>query len=371
MAEAKVTPARDAEQIRRLLALPEVRALYETLDRLRWTGRTGYGTRALVGMCLVKAVYALPVWTRVAALVADHAALRDVLGCAPSEWACYRFTKRLREHSDVLAATLDAVLARLVAETPGMGDRLAIDGSDMAAYANGQKYMSKGGRLRERFSDADASWGHRSSVGTRSGGGYYGHKAHVAVDVATELPVAWTVETARESEVPKVGRLVDEARRRGAAVATCALDRGYDVKPVYDALAERGVRPVIALKETGRVKKGAHRPPECEHGTWTFAGADAKRQATKWRCPTGGCKPASVWVKADRMHPLIPRTTARYKALYRERTSVERFFGRAKNEWGLTPLRVRGLERVRLHFDLTMLAMLGAALARREASLAA
>ena len=46
-------------------------------------------------------------------------------------------------------------------------------------------------------------------------------------------------------------------------------------------------------------------------GEWRFAGPNAKR-ATKWRCPTGECKPASRWVKADRLHPLIPRETLRW-----------------------------------------------------------
>jgi hypothetical protein len=43
----------------------------------------------------------------------------------------------------------------------------------------------------------------------------------------------------------------------------------------------------------------------------TFAGSDAKRGASKWRCPTGECKLAPVWLKADRLHTLIPRTTDR------------------------------------------------------------
>jgi hypothetical protein len=37
--------------------------------------------------------------------------------------------------------------------------------------------------------------------------------------------------------------------------------------------------------------------------------------------------------------------------------------GRLKNEWALLPLRVRRLERMRLHADLTMLASLASALA--------
>ena len=110
------------------------------------------------------------------------------------------------------------------------------------------------------------------------------------------------------------------------------------------------------------MKAGKHRPPTCDHGTWTFAGADAKRKATKWRCPSGECKPASIWIKADRLHPLIPHETDRWKALYRQRTAVERGFGRLKNEWGMTPLRVRRLPRVTLHVNLTILAELASAI---------
>ena len=78
-----------------------------------------------------------------------------------------------------------------------------------------------------------------------------------------------------------------------------------------------------------------------------------------------------MWVNADRLHPLIPRETARYKALYRERTSVERFFRRAKHGHAMAALRVRGLDRVRLHVDLTMLAMVGMALTRQDVAVAA
>lgn len=35
--------------------------------------------------------------------------------------------------------------------------------------------------------------------------------------------------------------------------------------------------------------------------------------------------------------------------LYRSQGAVEREFGRLKHEWARLPLRVRGLERVRLH----------------------
>ena len=102
-------------------------------------------------------------------------------------------------------------------------------------------------------------------------------------------------------------------------------------------------------------------------GEWRFAGADAKRRLAKWRCPTGECKPASKWIAADRLHPLVPRESKRWKSLYRGRAAAEREFGRLKNEWALLPLRVRGIERVRLHADLTILAKLACALSRARA----
>lgn len=87
------------------------------------------------------------------------------------------------------------------------------------------------------------------------------------------------------------------------------------------------------------------------------------RTASKWRCPTGECTPASEWVKHDRLYPLVPRTTERFKSLYHQHGAVEREFGRLKHEWALLPLRVRGLAKVRLHADLTILAKLTLALA--------
>jgi hypothetical protein len=54
------------------------------------------------------------------------------------------------------------------------------------------------------------------------------------------------------------------------------------------------------------------------------------------------------------------------------RGAVERESAGSKNEWALAPLRVRGIGRVRLHADLTILAKLSCALARaRVVSLAA
>jgi Transposase DDE domain/Transposase domain (DUF772) len=370
VASRNVPPRSVAAELGGLLESVEIRGLIDHLQETRWTGRPGYPIRVMVGMALAKSMYAISTWTKLVRLVSEHAGLQAAVGCEdgiPSEWACYRFARKLRENGEALDACVSRVVAELHRRLPEYGRDVAIDGSDLPAYANGQRYLSKNGPERERYSDPDASWGHRSAVSTRKGGGYYGFKVHAAVCTKTGLPMAWRVESARTSETSIALDLLDAARVRGFAVKTCAMDKGYDTNPIHDGCMDRGVVPIVALRRTARVVRGEHKPPSCEHGEWTFAGADYRRRATKWRCPTGECKPASTWIKADRLHPLVPRDSARSRKLYRGRGAVEREFGRLKHEWALLPLRVRGIDRVKLHADLTILAKLAGTLGRARA----
>jgi IS5 family transposase len=333
MATGKVARRTAVCDVAALLDSTEVAALIAELDALRWTGRKGFGTRALVGACLVKGLFALPTWTWVAALIAEHPGLQEALGSCPSVWACYRFARKLRENRPALETCLDAIAAALRAEYPAIGRDVAIDASDMPAFANGQRYVSQGGKERERFSDPDASWGHRSAISTRKGGGFYGYKIQAAVCTATGLPLAWRVETARHHESKFVAPLLDALHARGFKPETCAMDKGYDSDRCHAECETRGVHPVIPLKG---VKGRQIVLPTCE--------------------------------RASRLMPRIPRHTQRFRDLYRGRAAVEREFGRLKHDYGLAPLRVRGLARVQLHADLTMLARLAQALGRARAS---
>jgi len=367
MASPKVAGQSACAELAGLLDSPEIGRLVEELQATRWTGRPGYPLRTMVGLCLAKSLYALPTWTKTVALVREHWALQRALGCEgkpPSVYAAYRFAEKLRAHGDKLERCIDGVVEGLKAKLPDYGTDLAIDASDMPAFANGQRYVYKGGPERNWHTDPDASWGHRSAVSTRRGGGFYGFKLQMACCTKTGLPIAWSVQTGKANESMFVAPLIDTAKRRGAIAATAAMDKAYDIGRVYEECAERDCEAIVPLRATGAVVKNEHRPPACEHGVWTFAGSDRKRGASKWRCPNGECKPASTWIKADRLHPLVPRETKRWKAAYRKRAAVEREFGRLKNEWGLKPLRVRGLERVRLHADLTILTRLACALSR-------
>ncbi|MGH3066466.1 MAG: transposase [Gaiellaceae bacterium] len=95
---------------------------------------------------------------------------------------------------------------------------------------------------------------------------------------------------------------------------------------------------------------------------WTRA-TTTKRVLSETR--ERGCVPI-VSLRKGRPIPFdrIPFGSDDWKRLYRGRAAVEREFGRLKHEYGLAPLRTRGIGRVRIHADLTMLGRLGQALAR-------
>ncbi len=60
--------------------------------------------------------------------------------------------------------------------------------------------------------------------------------------------------------------LIDKLRSDGFKVETAAMDKGYDLGPLYDGREDRGIRPIMPLRMTPAVKAGADEPPRCEHG---------------------------------------------------------------------------------------------------------
>jgi hypothetical protein len=240
----------------------------------------------------------------------------------------YRFSRKLRENRPALNACVDACAASLRSQYPELGRDVAIDASNLPAFANGQKFVRKGGPERERYSDPDASWGHRSALATRAAGSFYGYKIHMAVDVKTDLPLAWEISTAKRNESKFVAPLLDALHARGFRPETVACDKAYDHVFVYAECEARECEPIIPLRGT------------------------MKNQ------------PALPLAIGGQLFPRIPRHTERCRDLYGGRGAVEREFGRLKHDHGLDRLRVRGLDRVQLHADLTILARIAQALWR-------
>ena len=240
-------------------------------------------------------------------LVSEHPGLQDALGGTPSDDAVYRFTKKLRKHRGPLERAISLVIETLRGKIDGFGVDVAIDSTNLRAWANGQKYHYRDGPERTSWSDPDAAWGHRSAVSTRKGGGFYGYKLHMASCARTDLPLAWEIRPGNEADAKRLPAVLDRLLWQPETVA---LDKGYDGRPSFQECERRGIIPVIA-----------------------------RRRHTKFDTE------------------LIDRKSERFKRLYSARAAVEREFARLK-ELGLDAFRVRRLERVQVHADLCVLSRL-------------
>lgn len=120
------------------------------------------------------------------------------------------------------------------------------------------------------------------------------------------------------------------------------------VAPLLDALHARGFKPATCAMDKGCSRLQA------------VVGREATRQTGPSAVdrPLGRGATDSVG-KRGVLSDQLDRS--------RPRAAVEREFGRLKNEYGLTPLRTRGLARVRQHANLVMIARLGQALVEARA----
>jgi Transposase DDE domain len=187
----------------------------------------------------------------------------------------------------------------------------------MSAYGNGQRFLYHHGAGWQAHSYPDAFYGHRSAVSTRKGGGFDGYKIHGAVCTVTACRPRGESRRARGASRCTRHRCSARYALAASIRGTVAMDRGYDNNRVYDECRVRGIAPVIPLRN-GRIQ------PDTP----------------------------------------IKRGTPEWGAIYKRRTAVEREFGRLKHTYGLAMLRVRGIERVRLHADLTIMGRLALALAK-------
>ena len=380
-----------------LQALPAER-LISTLERERWTGRRGYPVRGMWSALIAGVLYQCDSIVEVARLLERDKDVRTVCGFSkdwlPGQDALGRFLKKLVRHEDLLEECFADLVKRLRELLPGFGDKLAIDSTDIKAYADGH---------RNNPADADARWGAkgaghrgrpRTDVQASSSEGkkrkkrdlywWFGYKLHLVVDAVYELPISFVMTPANEADTTQVKALMEKAvpDKSTPKPDVVIMDKGYDSQDNYRlVLGEYKAAPIIPIRE----RKDAQLPdicnakgtPLCSCGLdMVFWGRDGNY--LKYRCPEavgkGKCQsrfkctrsPYGYVLKlpilADpRRHPPVPRESKKFKRLYRLRTSIERVNSRVKGLLGLGQITLRGMAKVTVRSLLSLLVMLAAA----------
>lgn len=357
------------------------------IERENWTGRKGYSIRGMWSALIAGLLYQCYSLAAVVRLLERNKDVRLICGFSrdklPSEDALSRFLKKLVAHEDLLEECFGRLVGELRHLLPGFGERLAVDSTEVKAYANGS---------RKEPADPEARWGAKGA----SGGGkdtyyWFGYKLHLVVDARYEIPVSFTVTPANEADtvqmeglLKKAGAHVEETKPE-AVIA----DKGYDSQDNYQFIwSQCKSSPIIPIRE----REGEQLPDICNaKGTPTcscglemvYWGRDGKY--LKYRCPhvlgkaecesrfrctssTYGYVLKLSIADNPRRHPPVPRETKKFQGLYRLRTSVERVNSRVKELLGLDRLTVRGIGKVTVRAVISLLVMLavGVGMAQRH-----
>jgi Transposase DDE domain/Transposase domain (DUF772) len=255
------------------------------------------------------------------------------------------------------------------------GSHIAIDSSAIHAY---EKKEPK--RKSERT--GNANWGAKfDTFGNKVK--WFGYKLHLAVDTASELPMALLVTPAHVNDGDK-GPVLMEQVAVDTKVKFFMLDAGYDQLKNYEAARNVKAQAIIPMNPRNEKEPPmgltSNGTPCCSMGfAMTYWGADGDH--LKFRCPhaTGkidcplgmaACSSSNygMVVKVDtrsdlRRYSAPHRDTKRWKELYNERTSVERCNSRMKTYLTADAMHIWGIEKVTTHQYLNAIVLLASALA--------
>ena len=155
-------------------------------------------------------------------------------------------------------------------------------------------------------------------------------------------------------------------------------DRGYDSNKNHKFLYDRGIIPIIHMRQPANAKLyggvyTAEGAPTCLGGKeMTYVRTDPGTGHHLYQCPASGCKRfdggkgGNIFVRCDDSHwedpatnlrviGVIPRQSKEWKDLYRKRTGLERAFGSLKQSRLLNKHQCLTMEKVEAHVALSVL----------------
>ncbi|NSW84430.1 MAG: transposase, partial [Syntrophothermus sp.] len=330
-----------------------------------------------------------------------------VRGAVPPSWVFSRFLKKLLAETDAIGELFERLAAETMSLMPDFGKTLAIDGKVIRSHG---KPLKKGAvNTADGRRETDADWTAKVYTGQRADGTtwqktiwQFGYKLHLLVDAQYELPVAYSVSRASESESPQAHKLLANIKQRQPLLLErCEVmlaDRGYDDAKLLSALwDEHEIKPVIDIRncwqdgEQTHLMPGTqnivydyrgnvycHCPDTAKRLSMAYGGFEKKRNTLKYRCPareyalkckgSARCKWGSgIRIKLDtdrRIFVPIARSSYKWEREYKKRTAVERVNSRLDVSFGFERHYIRGLKKMRARVGLALCVMLAMAVGR-------
>jgi hypothetical protein len=409
----------DLDRLRMVLAVIPDQGLMEKLELYRGKGRDDYPVRAVWNSLLAGVVYQHVSVASLRRELLRNGELRGLCGfdpllgarAVPSESAYTRFLRNLFRCTGEIEAMFDDLVDRLGSELPELGRHLGIDSKAIRSAGR------PSGKDLDGRRDRDGDWGAKTYRGKRSDGTlwervkrWFGYKLHLIVDVRYEVPLGYEVSRASVSDTT---RLLPMTERLGARhgwllerAEDFSGDKGYDSEENNRELYDRyGIKPIIDVRHDWKdgedtrtldpdrvdnlvtdeegsifcVRQSMRDAHKVEMVPMAFYGFEPDRQTLKYRCPAAvygyECaeRKSCSWTDYGRVVrvPLdldrrrfvpVPRSTYKWRRLYRGRTAVERVNSRLDVSFGFERHFIRGMNKMRLRVGMALVVMLSMAL---------
>ena len=360
----------------------------------------------------------------------------QVRSTVPSHWNFSRFLRRvvlLENECGLVSAMVESLRASLFEELPDFGRHLGYDGKAIESHSTGRVAEDKG-----KTSDPDADWGKHETSGVNAKTGaiwkkvksWFGYGLHLIADTHYEVPVAFEVTRASDSEVKMLPKMLENLFARAPEmVERCddfSADRGLDNAPQKKLLWDKwAIRPLVDTRlmwkaekeepgydptkpitralfpnradvvvhdERGRVSCIC--PQTGEVRAMAFQGFEAERGlcgTLKYRCPAaafgfdcagskachraGGVEPGEygriVRIDLDkndrRIFTPTPWGSPSWRRGYNRRSAIERINNRLDNSFNFETHYIRGLAKMKTRVGLALVVMMALALAQVRA----
>lgn len=365
-------------ELERLIENVPADGILERMGHYRKRGRRGYSHQALWRAHLLGFLLNVNHTNDMIRRLDADPALRALCGFGddlPHRTTFNRFNARLAASCrDIVESEITQLAIAISEKLPGFGQNLAIDSTTVYTHARSTTNPA-------RSSDPEAHWSAKSVANPRpyaigkEKDWHFGYTYHSVVDAASGIPIFGFTTPANHADTVTLPRLVaDAVKIFGRPVAVMA-DKGYDSQANHDLITLYGAHPIIPMRKMrsrANVDSDLHTPDgilKCIGGVpMERIGYDPDK-GWLYQCRSEGCDLKDrkgvrychdrIWDEAQpvsRKYPELPRSSPRWKKLYRMRQSVERLFKSLKESCRLNSHCSRGLTKVSLHAAMSVLA---------------
>lgn len=397
----------DLERLQQVLSALDDGKLIRKLYKIRGKGRNDWPCEAMWNSFIASFMFEHETVESLLRELRRNKQLREVCGfgpkavkqkdgsikiyVAPSASSYSNFIQNLIACQTELNEMFTEMVLFMYGNLEHFGEVLMVDGKAIQSYGIKLSKNRKSGCRGER----DADWCKKQYTASGSNGEsvvktkkWFGFRLHLIADAAYEIPAAFSVTKASESEQKETQRLLEEMERNHEEwLEGCRYflgDKGYDSTKIITWLEGKGIAPVIDIRNCWKDGEETHQYRDTQliynyKGDVWYVGEDGKETELVYKgydkstaSLRYGFKPQKhdkriFRIKCDedrRIFTPVARSSYKWKRLYKKRTGVERVNGRIDRDYKFEKHTIRGLDKMTMFITVTFLVYMGMAKAK-------